>query len=138
EERNLLSGMDAFSKVLAYGKCDRDGPEGTAGQFHVQGRTMPVVMPHEPLERRVGPHRQHEDVGDRTCVERNLPELRRPPSFSGPLRLGQQPWPDRWRPVRRYELRRRDCFAPSNLLGWEDLCGWHRGLGADGHERLGP
>ena len=64
DERDLLFGMDAIGKVFVYGKCDRDRPEDAAGQFHIQARTAPVVMPHKPIERRIGAHCQHEDVGD--------------------------------------------------------------------------
>ena len=66
DERDLLLGMDAVGKVLVDGKRDRDRPEDAAGQFHIQARTAPVVVPHEPIERRIGPHCQHEHVGDRT------------------------------------------------------------------------
>ena len=65
DERDLLFGMDAVGKVFVDGKRDRDRPEHAVGQLHVQARTAPVVMPHEAIERRIGAHGQHEDVGDR-------------------------------------------------------------------------
>ena len=77
DERDLFFGMDAVGKVFADRKRDRDRPEEAAGQLHVHARTAPVVMPHEAIERRIGAHGQHEDVGDRARVERNFLQLLR-------------------------------------------------------------
>src|SRR5262245_40751740 len=99
--------MEAIGKVFFYRECNRDRPENAAGQLHMQARTAPVVMPHKAIERGIGPHCQHEEVGDCARVERNFPEFLRPLKFFGSLRLQQQ-WLDLLRAVRWYELRHCD------------------------------
>ena len=63
EQRHVLVGPDAVGQVLATGQGDRNGPEHAVYQPHVQADPAPVVVPHEAVERCIGAHRHHHEIG---------------------------------------------------------------------------
>src|SRR5262249_15045541 len=74
-ERDLFLEADTSGGFGIDRDRDRDRPEHTACQFHVEARSAPIVMPYEAVQRRVGPHGQHEQIGDGSRIERYFPQL---------------------------------------------------------------
>jgi hypothetical protein len=109
-ERDLFFGVDTSSGFGIDRDRDRDRPEHTACQFHVEARSAPVVMPHEAVQRRVGPHCQHEQIGDSARIERYFPQLFGALSLLAPLYLRRQQRLDVLPIMRRHELGHCECF----------------------------
>ena len=63
-ERNVFANRNAVAEFLGTGQGDRYGPEQAARQRHVLTAAAPVRFPHEAVQRRVGAHAKHEQVGD--------------------------------------------------------------------------
>ena len=81
-QRHLVA--DGDGKVLAAGKRDGQRPEEPVLQAHLQARAAPVGCPHEAIERRVGAHREHEEVRHLAGRQRQLLQGARPASAPRP------------------------------------------------------
>jgi hypothetical protein len=90
DQRDLLLEVDAIGQFTIAGQRDRDGPEHPVFQLHADAGTAPVRLVHETVERGVGAHGQHQNVGHLPARHRDLGQPFCPGQFFGPLRLRRQ------------------------------------------------
>ena len=63
DEGDPRRAPDPLGLLFVHRQGDRDGPHQPVRQVHVLEHRVVVLLPHEPGQRREGPHRQHLQVG---------------------------------------------------------------------------
>ena len=63
-ERDIFTNADAIAEILCTGHRNRYRPEQPVCECHVFATTAPVCLAHEPVQRCIGTHTEHEQVGN--------------------------------------------------------------------------
>ena len=90
DQGHVLADHYALGQLLVARKRDGDRPEQAVGGLHVDAAAAPVVHAHEPGERRIAAHGEHEEVRCLAARHGHLPERPGPLQFLGALLFWEQ------------------------------------------------